>query len=158
MGDRLGIPGDVKLFSNLLLQPAEGTVAAASQEKHLRKSRKHSPSQQKKGYGNQHSSSLREASDPSNDFWYSKHYFIHVTWTCHSQNVIFGEKGDWAASLLTIHAGNSVWNLDVVSDGNYWKSEWFCACNMMTKLPPELLFPGHEIKIKSQVSKVTEQQ
>ena len=49
-------------------QPAEGSVAAASQEKHLRKSRKDSPLQQKNGYGIQHSSSLREASDHSNDF------------------------------------------------------------------------------------------
>ena len=63
----MGIPGAVSFFQ-FSLQPAEGTVAATSQEKHLRKSRKDSPSQQKKGYGNQHSSSLREASDHSNDF------------------------------------------------------------------------------------------
>ena len=157
MGDRLGIPGAVSFFPIffcnqqsvlLLLLHRRNILERAGKTHHHSKKRIWKPTL-----------IITEGSE-----WPLQWLLIFKTllYSCH-MNMSLSKchiwREEWLSSEFTHHqARNSVWNLDVVSDGNYWKSEWFCSCNMMTKLPPELLFPGHEIKNKSQVSTVTEHQ
>ena len=112
MGDCLGITGAVSFF-HFSLKTADGGVADDEEEKHLRKSRKDSPSKKNRIWNPHLITQVRECTWKI--LFMKKKYFVHFILAHHSQNVIFGLSDERAGSLLNIKENTENENLTVFS-------------------------------------------
>ena len=150
MGDRLGIPGAVSFFPIFFCNQQRVLLLLLHRRNILQRGRKDSPSQQKKRIWKP-TLIITEGSE-----WPLQWLLIFKTllYSCH-MNMSLSKCHIWREGWLSsefyspsskkqsMKPGRCLWRklLKIRPD--------FCSCNMMTKLPPELLFLGHEIKIKA---------
>ena len=152
MGDRLGIPGAVSFFPIFFCNQQRVLLLLLHRRNILERAGKtHHHSKKKDMETNTHHHWGKRVTTPmtfdiQNTTLFMSHEHVTLKMSYLERRVTEQRVYSPSSKKQCMKPGRC---LDVVSDGNYWKSEWFCSCNMMTKLPPELLFLGHEIKIKA---------